>query len=124
MIDMGHISTDDQARGACDGMSLQLSGPFTGYHNEPTMQVGLWIANDGALFNQARRVASINGPRELARWLGVRMPSAVSYVVSARDLAEIIDWAQIAYDLIGEDYEPSVRERLALGLRGPLGRTR
>jgi hypothetical protein len=121
---MGHISTDSQARGACDGMGLELTGPFTGYHNEPTMQVGLWIANDGERSDEARGVALINGPRELARWLGVRMPSEVRYAVSARDLAEIIDWAQIAYDLIGEDYEPQVRERLALGIGGPLGRTR
>lgn len=118
---MGHISEDAMARGACDGMGLALTGPFTGYHNEPTMQVGLWTANDGRLFNEARRVAEINGPLELARWLIVRMPSEVSYCVSRRDLDEVIDWAQIAYDLIGERYEEHVRTRLALG---QMGRTR
>lgn len=121
---MGHISEDSQARGECDGMGLELTGPFTGYHNGPTMQVGLWIANDSGLIDTARRIAAINGPRELGRWLGVRMPSEVRYVISERDKAEVIDWAQIAYDLIGEDVEDGPRTRLALGLSGPLGKTR
>jgi hypothetical protein len=96
-------------------MELELTGTFTGYHNGPTMQVGLWIANDGALIDEARRVAMTAGPRALARWLTARLPHGVRYLVSGRDLAEVIDWAQIAFDLIGEDCAPDLRGHLALG---------
>lgn len=90
---------------------IELNGPYTGYNNGPTMQVGLWITNDGAEIEKARAVAREGGPDGLQDHLSHRIRNwhtadnadlvrGVDYRLSDRDLDEVIDWAQVAYALL------------------------
>lgn len=95
-------------RGA--GASLELTGPFTGYANGPTMQIGLWICNDGDRIDDARTAVLHGGAMVLAQHLGpiiryfpVGAPAAVRDTVTLRDLIDNVDWAQIAYSLLDSD---------------------
>lgn len=95
-------------RGTCDGMPLELTGEFTGYNNGATMQVGLWITNDGEHIGWARSQA-LSGPahlrRELCRLLrDSQEPHIVLTFYAAMNASgggfESIDWAQICFQLV------------------------
>jgi hypothetical protein len=114
--------SEDDIRGGCAGMPLELTGEFTGYNNGATMQVGLWIRNDGDYIAWARRHA-YDGPFYLRQVLTSLMqdsyrdakhrslpeemfdlPASV-WLAAMRSEGgtESIDWAQIAHDLTSED---------------------
>jgi hypothetical protein len=95
-------------RGGCDDTPLDLTGEFTGYNNGATMQVGLWITNDGEHIEAARRAAS-NGPQALKDHLVPVMrdapfPSAAhstwDAAVASGGGIPAVDWAQICFDLV------------------------
>ncbi len=116
----------DALRGGCDGLPLTLTGGWTGYNNGPTMQVGLWIRNDGEYIDWARRHA-LEGPVYLRQVLSSLMEDAPAG--TAPDLAWQaasesgglidVDWAQICYDLVfAEPDDEDLREaRFALMAR-------
>ena len=111
--------SEDQFRGGCDGMPLQLTGAWTGYNTGATMQVGLWIANDGDHILWARR-AAMEGPVSLRQALTglmrglyrdakhqglaeemLSLPASVWVAVLRSDGGPAsIDWAQICFDLV------------------------
>lgn len=94
---------------------LGLRGEFTGYNSAETMRVGLWITNDGEHSEAARWYATERGTAQAARRLLRLMandwhnrPGSTAALVyglfgpGRLDPARI-DWAQIAYSLIGGD---------------------
>jgi hypothetical protein len=109
-------------RGGCQGMPLELTGEWTGYNNGATMQVGLWIANDGEYIDWARRHAQ-EGPFYLRQVLtslmkgmyrdetrnelvegNLSLPASVWLAVTrSQGGSPAIDWAQITYDLAGSE---------------------
>lgn len=109
-------------RGGCDGMPLELTGEWTGYNNGATMQVGLWIANDGERIDWARRHA-LEGPFYLRQVLlglmrdsyrdetrhelveeNLSLPALVWLAATRSEGGTAsIDWAQITYDLVGSE---------------------
>jgi hypothetical protein len=94
-------------RGTCDGMPLELTGEFTGYNNGATMQVGLWITNDGEHIELARQ-AAFDGPASLREVLtnllqGSQEPRIVLTFYAAMNASggfDSIDWAQLTYSLV------------------------
>jgi len=99
-------------RGGCSGMPLEMTGEWTGYNNGATMQVGLWIRNDGEHIGTAR-AAALEGPQALRECLTGLMTFAVPYAPAAHQAGQAagrskggwssIDWAQITYDLVGSE---------------------
>jgi hypothetical protein len=106
---------DIDLRGGCAGLPVGLHGEFTGYNNGPTMQVGLWITNDGEHYSMAWHHALNYGPAGLAhRLLHIladslhnRPGSAAAQVYDLFQKGiyrkEEIDWVQIAHALIGDE---------------------
>lgn len=112
---------------------LELTGEFTGYSTGATMQIGLWIRNDSDYIRGAHNWAELSGTRPMAEYLikilrrsGRYSPPGQTFWAVQSDetlrtqrevdmaLFERVDWAQIAYDLIGS--EPT-DEELALAQR-------
>lgn len=102
----------ENLRGDCDGMPLELTGKWTGYNNGATMRVGLWIRNDGEHIGTAR-AAALQGPLALRECLLGLMTFGVPYAPAAHQAGQAaarseggwpsIDWAQITYDLVGNE---------------------
>jgi hypothetical protein len=109
-------------RGGNDSAPLELTGPFTGYNNGATMQVGLWIRNDGEYIEWARRHAQegttylrhvltslLHESYRDAQRRGLRedelsLPASVwQAAMRSEGGPDSIDWAQIAYDLLDTD---------------------
>jgi hypothetical protein len=106
-------------RGGCDSMPLRWAGPWCGYNTGATMQVGLWIRNDGDHIAWARRHAH-DGPVYLRQVLTslmqdsyrdekrqglaeemLSLPASVWLaVLRSEGGADAIDWAQICFDLV------------------------
>lgn len=112
---------------------LELTGEFTGYNNAATMQVGLWIRNDGEHIGSARYQAMTYGPRRLAVLLlhilsnawhnapGSAPAQVHDLFINGELRQDTIDWAQIAYDLIGEEPdEAELAEAVEAGARDGL----
>lgn len=111
---------DKGLRGGCDDMPLEPTGDWTGYNTGATMQVGLWIRNDGDHIHWARRHAH-DGPVYLRQVLTSLMqdsfqdewvrqgqpeemlstPASVWLAVTRSEGGpDAIDWAQICYGLV------------------------
>jgi hypothetical protein len=113
-------------RGGCDGMPLILTGEFTGYNNGPTMQVGLWIANDSEYY-EAARLSALDGPEELRLYLLAVMldaplgsaPWQVGEAMTDAGGMDAVDWAQICYSLVfvEPDDEDLAEAKFALAAR-------
>jgi hypothetical protein len=94
-------------RGGCDGMPLEPTGEFTGYNTAATMQVGLWISNDGEYIEAARHAAA-DGPKALRLYLLAAMllappasaPWQTGEAMTAAGGTDAVDWAQICYGLV------------------------
>jgi hypothetical protein len=112
-------------RGGCAGHPICLAGQYNGYNTPATEQVGLWIRDDAEYVDVARRSAKEHGSERLAwRLLHImandwhnRPGSAAAAAYHCFQRGELgeetIDWAQIAYVLIGEEPDQDDLDRAA-----------
>lgn len=116
-------------RGGCSDMTLDLTGAWTGYNTGPTMQVGLWINNDGE-FIGAARVLAAQGTKGLQSWLMHVMSSADPDSAPGMTLTAVlehqngwmrIDWAQVCFSLLDRDPEEDDLKAAREYLEGLMG---
>jgi hypothetical protein len=112
-------------RGGCASHPVGMAGQYTGYNTPATEQVGLWIRNDAEYIDVARRYAEEHGPERLAGRLlhimandwhnrpGSAAAAAYHRFQKGELSEEAIDWAQIAYDLIGDEPDQDDLDRAA-----------